>query len=69
MEKAPLKGNVSSLQMNHPSSYQSVDDQVANGHPTRSVSLSSDEDMIDITTTGTVTERSIHNDELNSAHC
>ncbi|XP_063236242.1 H(+)/Cl(-) exchange transporter 5 isoform X2 [Bacillus rossius redtenbacheri] len=67
MEKDPLKGNAS-IPMSFPSSYQSVGDQIVNGHQFRSASLSSDDDMIDITTTGTVTEHSIHNDEQGSGH-
>ena len=42
--------------------------QLENGQQIRTVSLSSDDDMIDITTTGTVTERSIHGEEQGS-HC
>jgi hypothetical protein len=42
--------------------------QLENGQQIRTVSLSSDDDMIDITTTGTTTERSIHGEELGS-HC
>jgi hypothetical protein len=42
--------------------------QLENGQQIRTVSLSSDDDMIDITTTGTTTERSIHGDEQGS-HC
>ncbi|KAJ9585744.1 hypothetical protein L9F63_002439, partial [Diploptera punctata] len=37
-----------------------------NGQQIRTVSLSSDDDMIDITTTGTITERSIHGEEQGS---
>jgi hypothetical protein len=42
--------------------------QPENGQQIRTVSLSSDDDMIDITTTGTTTEHSIHGDEQVS-HC
>lgn len=42
--------------------------QLENGQQIRTVSLSSDDDMIDITTTGTTTEHSIHGDEQGS-HC
>ncbi|KAJ8867426.1 hypothetical protein PR048_031227, partial [Dryococelus australis] len=67
MEKDPLKGNAS-IPMSYPSTYQSVGDQITNVHQIRSASVSSDDDMIDITTTGTVTEGSIHNDEQGGGH-
>lgn len=68
MEKDPLRGNAG-LSMNYPGSYQSVADQISNGQQFRTVSVSSDDDMIDITTSGTVTERSIHHDEVLAWHC
>lgn len=36
----------------------------SNGHPDRQHSLSSDDDMIDITTTGTISERAMLEEEL-----
>lgn len=39
------------------------------GQHNRNVSVSSDDDMIDIRTTGTVTERSIHEEDPSSSHC
>ncbi|XP_067003599.1 H(+)/Cl(-) exchange transporter 5 isoform X8 [Anabrus simplex] len=68
MEKHPLRGHAS-IPMSFPTSYQAVNDQIPNGQQFRTVSVSSDDDMIDITTTGTVTERSIHQDELAASHC
>ncbi|XP_069701040.1 H(+)/Cl(-) exchange transporter 5 isoform X5 [Periplaneta americana] len=67
MEKDPLRGHAS-IPMSYPASYQAVGDQLENGQQIRTVSLSSDDDMIDITTTGTTTERSIHGEEQGS-HC
>ncbi|XP_073975098.1 chloride channel protein 3 isoform X4 [Rhodnius prolixus] len=68
MEKHPLKGNAS-IPMNVPTSYQAVGDKVSNGQQNRTTSLSSDEDMIDITSS-TMSERNIQ-DELGSSstHC
>jgi hypothetical protein len=43
----------------------------SNGHPDRQNSLSSDDDMIDITTTGTISERAMLEEDLahtNSQH-
>ncbi|XP_069701038.1 H(+)/Cl(-) exchange transporter 5 isoform X3 [Periplaneta americana] len=65
MEKDPLRGHAS-IPMSYPASYQAVGDQLENGQQIRTVSLSSDDDMIDITTTGTTTERSIHGEEQGS---
>lgn len=66
MEKHPLKGNAS-IPMNVPASYQSVGDKLSNGQQGRTVSLSSDDDMIDISTSGTMTERVISED-ITSLH-
>lgn len=62
MEKHPLKGNAS-IPMNVPASYQAVGNKVSNGEQNRTTSLSSDEGMIDIATTGNMEERIIQ-DEL-----
>lgn len=66
MEKRPLKGNAS-IPMSVPASYQSVGDKLSNGQQGRTVSLSSDDDMIDISTSGTMTERVISED-ITSSH-
>lgn len=42
--------------------------QLSNGQQGRTVSLSSDDDMIDISTSGTMTERVISED-ITSSHC
>uniref|UniRef100_A0A0A9YAH5 Chloride channel protein n=2 Tax=Lygus hesperus TaxID=30085 RepID=A0A0A9YAH5_LYGHE len=60
MEKHPLKGNAS-IPLNVPTTYQAVGEKVStNGNTHRTTSLSSDDDMIDITTTGTMSEHNIH---------
>lgn len=66
MEKHPLKGNAS-IPMNVPASYQSVGDKLSNGQQGQTVSLSSDDDMIDISTSSTMTERVISED-ITSSH-
>ncbi|XP_026276158.1 H(+)/Cl(-) exchange transporter 5 isoform X2 [Frankliniella occidentalis] len=72
MEKRPLKGT-SAIALSVSPSYQAFGDQQssqnsANGNQHRGFSMSSDDDMIDITTTGTVTERSIHYDDPGTSH-
>ncbi|EEB19243.1 hypothetical protein Phum_PHUM563790 [Pediculus humanus corporis] len=53
MEKDPLKGNGNSIPLTVPASYQAVNDQMQKSHTNgQTVSISSDDDMIDITTSG-----------------
>ncbi|XP_034255986.1 H(+)/Cl(-) exchange transporter 5 isoform X3 [Thrips palmi] len=73
MEKDPLRGTAAIPLSVPPSSYQALGDQhsrqnTVNGNQHRGFSVSSDDDMIDITTTGTVTERSIHYDDPGVSH-
>ncbi|XP_065348820.1 H(+)/Cl(-) exchange transporter 4 isoform X1 [Cloeon dipterum] len=69
MESDPLRGD-RAPQFSNPS-YQALSDHKLpgsqNGHPDRLNSLSSDDDMIDITTTGTVSERAMLEEELAAA--
>ncbi|BES98410.1 Voltage gated chloride channel [Nesidiocoris tenuis] len=73
MEKHPLKGNAPTP-LNPPTTYQAVGHKkvTSNGNQHRTTSLSSDEDMIDITTTGTMSERNVNErtiDDIFSATC
>ncbi|XP_039286336.1 H(+)/Cl(-) exchange transporter 5 isoform X5 [Nilaparvata lugens] len=74
MEKHPLKGNAS-IPMSSPASYQAFGDkQQSNGQGQghskgggRGVSVSSDDDMLDVTASG-MSDHIIH-DELAASHC
>ncbi|XP_018908171.1 H(+)/Cl(-) exchange transporter 5 isoform X3 [Bemisia tabaci] len=65
MEKRPLKVSSGSAASNTPASYHATDEKVSitadqyGGSNLRSISVSSDDEMIDITTSGTMTEHTL----------
>ncbi|KAL0280744.1 UNVERIFIED_CONTAM: hypothetical protein PYX00_001956 [Menopon gallinae] len=64
MEKDPLKGNGNSIPLTVPASYQAVNEQLHKSNTNgQTISLSSDDDMIDITSS-TERDRSCQNDDF-----